>query len=216
MLIFLVLQKFYSMKKIFTLLMFTILVSCNLNNSKQEDVEVSTLNASDGVYNIENETSYITWTGREVSTSYHYGTINFASGQFELTGGLISTGEFIVDMSTIKNDDLPTDFAKNRLETHLKSDDFFSVESYPTAKISILDSEIISGGKWLVSGELTIKSYTHPIQFEIINSMDGWKADLVFDRSMYDIQFRSGTFFEKLGDKMIYDDIELEINLKTL
>ena len=43
MLIFLVLQKFYSMKKIFTLLMFTILVSCNLNNSKQEAVEVSTL-----------------------------------------------------------------------------------------------------------------------------------------------------------------------------
>ena len=79
-----------------------------------------------------------------------------------------------------------------------------------------MDSEIISDGKWLVSGELTIKSYTHPIQFEIINSMDGWKADLVFDRSMYDIQFRSGTFFEKLGDKMIYDDIELEINLKTL
>ena len=96
------------------------------------------------------------------------------------------------------------------------NDDFFSVESYPTAKISILDSELISDGKWLVSGELTIKSYTHPIQFEIINSMDGWKADLVFDRSMYDIQFRSGTFFEKLGDKMIYDDIELEINLKTL
>ena len=46
--------------------------------------------------------------------------------------------------------------------------------------------------------------------------MDGWKASLVFDRSMYDMQFRSGTFFEKLGDKMIYDDIELEINLKTL
>ena len=46
--------------------------------------------------------------------------------------------------------------------------------------------------------------------------MDGWKTSPVFDRSMYDIQFRSGTFFEKLGDKMIYDDIELEINLKTL
>ena len=65
------------MKKIFTLLVFTTLVSCNLNNSKQEAVEVSTLTASDGVYNIENETSYITWTGREVSTSYHYGTIIF-------------------------------------------------------------------------------------------------------------------------------------------
>ena len=80
----------------------------------------------------------------------------------------------------------------------------------------ITTSESISEGTWLVSGELTIKQYTHPIQFEMINSQNGWQANLVFDRSMYDVRFRSGTFFEQLGDKMIYDDIELEINLKTL
>ena len=125
------------MKKIFALLIFTTLISCNLNNSKQEAKEVSSLTASDGVYNIENETSFITWTGREVSTSYHYGTIDLTSGQFELSEGLISSGEFVVDMTTIKNQDLPSESAQNRLENHLKSDDFFSVEAYPTAKISI-------------------------------------------------------------------------------
>ena len=50
----------------------------------------------------------------------------------------------------------------------------------------------------------------------MINSLEGWNATLVFDRSLYEVNFRSGTFFEMLGDKMIYDDIELEINLKTL
>ena len=174
------------------------------------------LTASDGVYNIENETSFITWTGREVSTSFHYGTIDLTSGQFELSEGLISSGEFVVDMTTIKNQDLPSESAQDRLETHLKSDDFFSVEAYPTAKISILQSEKISDGKWLVLGGLTIKNFTHPIEFEMINSLEGWNATLVFDRSLYEVKFRSGTFFEMLGDKMIYDDIELEINLKTL
>jgi hypothetical protein len=47
------------------------------------------------------------------------------------------------------------------------------------------------------------------------NTEDGWTANLVFDRSKYNVKFRSGTFFENLGDKLIYDDIELEINLKT-
>ena len=204
------------MKKLLILLTISILASCNLNNSNNEAKEVSLLTASDGVYNIENETSYVTWTGREVSTSFHYGTIDLASGQFELSEGLISSGEFVVDMTSIKNQDLPSEFAQDRLETHLKSDDFFSVEAYPTAKISISQSAIISEGKWLVSADLTIKNFTHPIEFEMVNSVEGWNASLVFDRSLYEVKFRSGTFFEMLGDKMIYDDIELEINLKTL
>jgi len=204
------------MKKLLILLTILSLVSCNFNSSNKEAKEVSLLTASDGIYNIENETSYITWTGREVSTSFHYGTIDLTSGQFELSEGLISSGEFVVDMTTIKNQDLPSESAQNRLENHLKSDDFFSVEAYPTAKIFISQSEKISDGKWLVSADLTIKNFTHPIEFEMINSLEGWNASLVFDRSLYEVKFRSGTFFEMLGDKMIYDDIELEINLKTL
>ena len=42
---------------------------------------------------------------------------------------------------------------------------------------------------------------------------DHWKANLIFDRSKYDVRFRSGTFFENLGDKLIYDDIVIETDL---
>ena len=67
----------------------------------------------------------------------------------------------------------------------------------------------------MVNGCLTIKDISHPVLFEMANTEDGWTANLVFDRSKYNVKFRSGTFFENLGDKLIYDDIELEINLKT-
>ena len=202
------------MKKLFTLLMFISLTSCNMNSNKTEETNDATITAADATYNIVQDESSLVWTGREVSTSSHYGTINFTSGQFEIADGLISQGEFLVDMTSINVQDL-TGGSKERLEGHLRSDDFFSVESFPTAHLYISSSEVISNGKWMVNGFLTIKDISHPVLFEMVNTEDGWNANLVFDRSKYNVKFRSGTFFENLGDKLIYDDIELKINLKT-
>jgi len=203
------------MKKLFTFLMLIILASCNTNPNQASTQQAQGVATADNIYNIETAQSQITWTGREVSTSYHYGTLDFVSGNFEISNGAIVNGEFIVDMTSINNQDMEGD-SKARLEGHLKSDDFFSVESYPTAAISINSSELISDGKWNVSADLSIKGFTHPVNFEMISSEDGWSANLVFDRSKYDVRFRSGSFFENLGDKLIYDDIELSINLTTL
>ena len=202
------------MKKLIALLMFVSLVSCNMNSNKTAETNDVSMTAVDATYNIKQDQSSLVWTGREVSTSSHYGTINFTSGQFEIADGLISQGEFFVDMTSITVQDL-TGGSKDRLEGHLRSDDFFSVESYPTAHLYISSSEAISNGKWMVNGFLTIKDISHPVLFEMANTEDGWNASLVFDRSKYNVKFRSGTFFENLGDKLIYDDIELKINLKT-
>ena len=203
------------MKKLFTFLMLIILASCNTNPNQASTQQAQGVVTADNIYNIETAQSQITWTGREVSTSSHYGTLDFVSGNFEISNGAIVNGEFIVDMTSINNQDMEGD-SKARLEGHLKSDDFFSVESYPTAAISINSSELISDGKWNVSADLSIKGFTHPVNFEMISSEDGWSANLVFDRSKYDVRFRSGSFFDNLGDKLIYDDIELSINLTTL
>ena len=202
------------MKKLIALLVFVSLVSCNVNSNKTVETNDATITAADSTYDINLDESSLVWTGREVSTSSHYGTINFKSGQFEIADGLISQGEFFVDMTSINVQDL-TGGSKERLEGHLRSDDFFSVESFPSAHLYISSSELISDGKWMVNGFLTIKDISHPVLFEMANTQDGWTAKLVFDRSKYNVKFRSGTFFETLGDKLIYDDIELEINLKT-
>ena len=195
--------------------MLAVLASCNTNPNQASTQQAQGVATADNIYNTETAQSLITWTGREVSTSSHYGTLDFVSGNFEISNGAIVNGEFIVDMTSINNQDMQGD-SKARLEGHLKSDDFFSVESYPTAAISINSSELISDGKWNVSADLSIKGFTHPVNFEMISSEDGWSANLVFDRSKYDVRFRSGSFFENLGDKLIYDDIELSVNLTTL
>ena len=41
-------------------------------------------------------------------------------------------------------------------------------------------------------------------------------SNLTFDRTKYDVRYRSGNFFQNLGDKLIYDDIELEVSLALI
>ena len=73
----------------------------------------------------------------------------------------------------------------------------------------------IDGDSQILEGELTIKGITHPINFSItLNSENNATAMLIFDRSKYDVRFRSGSFFDELGDKLILDDIKLEVALE--
>jgi len=39
------------------------------------------------------------------------------------------------------------------------------------------------------------------------------KAKIMVDRTKFDIKYRSANWFENLGDKAIYDEFELELNL---
>ena len=41
-------------------------------------------------------------------------------------------------------------------------------------------------------------------------------AEIVIDRSKYDVRYGSGSFFDDLGDKTIYDDFTLTVKLATM
>ena len=123
----------------------------------------------------------------------------------------ICKGSFVVDMTTLLVEDL-SGSSKQRLEGHLKSDDFFSVDKHKKSFLTINSSKIIESG-FSVKGSLTIKDITHPIEFELIRSPGGFTANMIFDRSIYDVKYNSGSFFENLGDRLILDDIELSADL---
>ena len=137
---------------------------------------------------------------------------DFKSGEMTIKDGLVVSGNFIVDMTSISVEDI-SGSGKKRLEGHLKSDDFFSVDKHDKALLSIKGSKKTDKG-FLVDANLTIKDLTHPIQFNMVSIEGGYNADLVFDRSKYNVRFRSGSFFENLGDKLIIDDIVLSSELR--
>ncbi len=156
--------------------------------------------------------SKITWTGEKLTGS-HEGTISLKDGYFEMENGKIIGGEFTADMSTITVTDLSGD-SKKKLEGHLNSDDFFGVSNYPTATFKMNTVVEKSNGVYGVAGDMTIKGKTNPIAFDL--KVDGNTAmtTLVIDRSKYDIRYGSGSFFDDLGDKTIYDEFTLDIMLK--
>jgi len=172
---------------------------------------LSAFAAKDNSYKVDAEKSKITWVGKKV-TGQHNGTIQLAEGAFTMKGKKIASGSFAIDMTTLKDND-----ANARLETHLKSDDFFSTEKFPKATFVTSKIESKGGDQYLVKGDLTIKGITNAIEFPativIANGTINAKANIVVDRTKFDIKFRSGNFFENLGDKAIEDNFELGVEL---
>ncbi|HQV33223.1 MAG TPA: YceI family protein [Calditrichia bacterium] len=179
------------------------------------------LGVSAQTYVVNADGSTMAWVGEKV-TGKHNGVISLKDGVFSVEGDKMS-GNFTVDMTSIVVKDIPMDNEYNgKLTGHLKSPDFFSVADHPEAKFEITkvvpykakDGE---EANYKVTGNLTIKGITHEISFPAMITMDGdsfsAKATTSIDRSRWDIRYGSGSFFDNLGDKLIYDDFHLEINL---
>ncbi|MEX2590589.1 MAG: YceI family protein [Chitinophagales bacterium] len=165
-------------------------------------------------FKVDTKASTLEWIGKKV-TGKHNGTIQVKSGNVSLTKGKLS-GNFTIDMTTIENNDLEGEY-KTKLENHLKSDDFFSVEKFPTSTFKITKAVDEGNGKYEITGDLTIKGITNPVTFPAtISVIDGElraDANITFDRSKWKVKYGSGSFFDDLGDKMIYDDVYLSLSL---
>ena len=169
-------------------------------------------------YKVDTSKSELTWKGKKV-TGEHHGTIDLEEGSFTLDGMKLTGGSFVADMTSITDLDIADKDMNAKLTGHLKSEDFFSVEKHPTAKFVVTKATPKSGGAVDVTGDLTIKGITKPVTFPVQVSTTGGQATvkgtITVDRSKYDMKFRSKSFFDvaTLGDKMIYDDFEIEVDL---
>lgn len=185
------------MKNTLTLLIITSMLSMNLNANERLVVD--------------NAKTKLEWLGEKV-TGQHTGTINLHSGWLTWDGDKITSGEFLIDMTTLQDTD-----RNQRLEGHLKSDDFFGTDNHPTSRLTITESTSFAKGSGTVKGKLTIKGITHPVEFKasIQKSEEGnwFFANIVVDRSKYNVRYGSGSFFDNLGDKTIYDEFKLKVSL---
>lgn len=158
------------------------------------------------------EKSQITWKGHKV-TGEHEGTITLESGLLTFDDkDQLKGGTFTMDMSTLTVTDLEGE-SKGKLTGHLKSDDFFGVEKHPKATFVITKVDG-KNGKYKVTGDLTIKGISYPNTFDMMVKDNMATANLKVDRTKYDIKYRSASFFDGLKDKAIYDDFDLNVNLK--
>ena len=157
------------------------------------------------------------WLAKKV-TGQHDGSV-LGEGQIVLENGEIKSGKVQIDMGSIRVLDIKDDESNAKLTNHLKSEDFFHVEKHPVSFLELEKSEK-RGDKMIFYGQLTIKDKSNPVRGEyLIDASDAknpvFKGSFNFDRSMFNVRYGSSRFFDDLGDRMIYDDVLIQFELKA-
>jgi len=172
------------------------------------------LSASDFV--VDKVLSTVKWEAKKV-TGKHNGSISFENGSVLVTDNKISGGTFIIDMKTIVDEDLTDTGMNQKLMGHLASDDFFSVVKFPESKMVITKVTSVAGDEYHFLADLTIKGVTNPVEFNAKFTLNGDKLTsegvITVNRTLFGIKYGSGSFFQGLGDKVIYDDFTLTFNV---
>lgn len=186
----------------------------NLSNLKAASVVIvamSIMSVSEKTEkSVDVQKSNITWKGYKV-TGEHTGKISIKNGVLEFENDKLVGGEFTIDMASISTTDLTGDM-KGKLDGHLKSDDFFGVETHPNSTLVITKVEG-SGNTVDVTADLTIKGITESVTFPMTISENTATAELTIDRSKFNVRYGSNSFFDGLKDKAIYDDFDLKVDL---
>jgi polyisoprenoid-binding protein YceI len=176
------------------------------------------------VFGLTNEKSTMNWRGTKPSGE-HYGIVQLFSGSLDTDGKTITGGSFIIDMNSIVCKDLNNETFNKKLVGHLKSKDFFYTEKFPKAFFNITRVSIekfIKDGfsaTHNISGDLTIRGVTKEISFPANIHMDenevfANSADIVLDRTEWNVNHMSKKVFSELKNKYVNDEMIISLNLR--
>jgi len=175
-------------------------------------VFISTATASAQTKKIDASKSSIEWLAKKV-TGQHNGVVNFKDGALVFKGKKLVGGAFTVDMASITDTDLTGEYL-GKLNGHLKSDEFFGTEKFPTSTLVFKTIGAKAKDVYSVTADLTIKGTTKSVTFDITVNGDQATTTFNVDRTKYDIRYGSKSFFESIGDKAINDEFELKVSLQ--
>lgn len=168
-------------------------------------------------YALNSGTTSVLWTGTKVG-GQHTGAIKVSEGSLTLNGSTITKGNIVIDMNSITCTDIENAEYNGKLIGHLKADDFFGTDKYPTATLAITKATLVKDNNYKVVGNLTIKGKTHPIAFNsTINNVDGKltaTSKIKVNRTKFGIKYGSG-LIGTAQDKLIHDDFTLDITLEA-
>ncbi len=214
------------MKKLFVLGFAALLASCGgkLEGDRveaQDAVEVGSAAGQEIV--ITADQGEINWQGSKLVGKTHYGYINITEGTLMVSDNKLVGGKIIADMGSVYAVDMEGNDYKQKLEDHLRSADFFEVETYPTAVFELSTIEPMASGEWnsRVTGNLTIKDVTKSISFLANVEVNGTSVSanseqFVINRAGWNVKYGSPTWnLDMLKDNIINDEIALQINVST-
>ena len=186
----------------------------NANQIKSNQSKTETPKNEEAVsvtYSIDTEKSVVNWKGKMIGVYVHEGTMRLTEGSLKVTDETVTEGSFTVDMNsmlTTDSDALYKMASREKLIGHLKTDDFFSTEKYPTATFKIKEVN-----RDVIKGDLTIKGVTNEetltnVKITVADKNVTASGILVFDRQKYGVAYK-----HTMNDMVISDDIELTVSI---
>jgi polyisoprenoid-binding protein YceI len=104
-------------------------------------------------------------------------------------------------------------------DKHLKSDDFFNAEEYPTITFKSNGIKKIDKNKYVLSGNLTVRDVTKSVEVPLVyngtvkdpwgNTKAGFKATGKINRKEYNLKYNNAA---ATGEAVVGDDVEFTIN----
>ena len=149
--------------------------------------------------------SKIDFTGSKITAS-HSGGFKTFTGKISVADGNIAPPSSIeIDMNSTWSD-------SNRLTQHLKSDDFFGVETYPNSKFVLTAAER-SGEEYTITGDLTLHGVTKSIRFPAKISITDEQVSLTAEFSI--MRFDFDIVYKGKADDLIRDRVVIRLNVKA-
>lgn len=200
----------------------TAFISCG--NDKPVTSEVQEVNTTqDGdLFVLDSLNSKVDWKGFKLVKSEntsHFGVLKFESGDVTVKDGKLESGKFVVNMQSLEALDIVDDAEKKaKLEGHLKNEDFFEVEKFPTASYEITKiSDAPEGSDYntVLDGNLTIKGITKPVQFNANVKVENGEVSIATEnkdilRSDFGVKFQI-----PVANGIIKDEISIQIFVKA-
>lgn len=121
--------------------------------------------------------------------------------------------------ATIKTASISTD--NERRDNHLKSDDFFNAEQFPTITFKSTKFEKTGATTYKIYGDLTIRDVKKPVVFEAVNggtlktqrgTVSGWKATLTINRFDYNLKWDRAI---ETGGLVVGPDVTITVNAQV-
>jgi polyisoprenoid-binding protein YceI len=147
----------------------------------------------------------------EVPGFFRIFDIQVTSSKEDFTDAIIN---FTADVSSI-------DTENERRDNHLRSDDFFNAEKYPKLVFKGKSFKKISGNKYKLAGDLTIRDITKQVELDVIyagtikdpsgNTKAGFKITGNISRSSFGLKWNNLT---EAGGAVVSDDVMLICNLQ--
>ncbi len=164
---------------------------------------------------LDTENSVLNWQGMKITGASHEGTAAITDGALFVDGQEPTGGDFIIDMTQMTNLDQDGS-SSEQLLGHLKSEDFFDIAQYPSARIQLTKVTPSIKRNFKVEADLTIKGNTNPISFDAEINVEEKTANAQFsiDRTLWDVRYGSGKFFKGLGDNLIKDQMNFDLTLQ--